>query len=78
MAVLVLALYIDSKAVTELYGHPEVIWFLCPLILYLVSRIWLLARRGEMHDDPVVFAITDVRSLATVVVGGVLMWVATL
>lgn len=78
MAVLVLALYIDSQAVTELYGHPEVIWFLCPLALYLVSRIWLLARRGEMHEDPVVFAIRDRRSLAAVVLGAALMWVAAL
>ncbi len=78
MAVLVLALYIDSQAVTLLYGHPEMIWFLCPLILYLVSRIWLLARRGEMHDDPVVFAVKDSRSLAVVALGGALMWAATL
>lgn len=78
MAVLVLALYIDSLAVNLLYGHPEVIWFLCPLVLYLVSRIWLLARRGDMHDDPVVFAIKDSYSLAVVALGGALMWAASL
>ena len=78
MAVLVLALYIDSQAVTLLYGRPEIIWFLCPLVLYLVSRIWLLARRGEMHDDPLVFAIRDSRSLAAVVLGGALMWAGSL
>ncbi|MGD9869010.1 MAG: UbiA family prenyltransferase [Hyphomicrobiales bacterium] len=78
MAVLVLALYIDSKAVEELYGHPQVIWFLCPLVLYLVSRIWLLARRGEMHDDPVVFAVTDRRSLLAAAAGALLLVAATL
>jgi len=78
MAVLVLALYIDSQAVNLLYGNPEVIWFLCPLVLYLVSRIWLLARRGEMNDDPVLFAISDRHSLAVVAFGGVLMWAAAM
>lgn len=78
MAVLVLALYIDSRAVNLLYGNPEVIWLLCPLVLYLVSRIWLLARRGDMHDDPVMFAIKDSQSLAVVALGGALMWAATL
>ncbi|MEC9367808.1 MAG: UbiA family prenyltransferase [Pseudomonadota bacterium] len=78
MAVLVLALYIDSKAVNLLYGHPEIIWFLCPLVLYLVSRIWLLARRGEMHDDPIVFALTDRRSQLIAVAGALLLVAATL
>ena len=62
MAVLVLALYIDSEQVKTLYAHPEAIWMLCPLLLYWISRIWLLARRGEMHEDPLVFAIEDQRS----------------
>lgn len=78
MAVLVLALYIDSQAVTLLYGRPEIIWLLCPLVLYLVSRVWLLARRGEMHDDPLVFAIRDSRSLTAVALGGALMWAGSL
>jgi len=59
MAVLVLALYINSDAVREMYTHPEVIWLLCPLLLYWVSRMWLVTRRGEMHDDPLVYAIKD-------------------
>jgi len=59
LSVLVLALYINSPDVRILYSHPEVIWLLCPLLLYWVSRIWLVARRGRMHDDPVVFALND-------------------
>jgi len=59
ISVLVLALYVSSKEVAELYGEPKMIWIACPLLLYWVSRIWLLARRGLVHDDPLVFALTD-------------------
>lgn len=58
-AVLVVAFYINSSAVTELYKHPEFLWLLCPVLLYWVSRLWLKTHRGEMHDDPLVFAATD-------------------
>jgi len=50
MAVLVLALYINSETAHALYRHPELIWLLCPLLLYLLSRVWLLARRGQLHE----------------------------
>ena len=59
---LVLALYIDSDAVRELYPHPWLVWPLAPIVLYLTMRVWILARRDEMHDDPVVFIIRDWRS----------------
>lgn len=75
LAVLVLALYINSTASELLYRHPPVLWLLCPLLLYWISRAWLIAHRGSMHDDPVVFAVTDRTSrlllaLAVVVVAG--------
>ncbi|HPE79090.1 MAG TPA: UbiA family prenyltransferase [Gammaproteobacteria bacterium] len=76
MAILVLALYINSQSVRALYTHPEVIWLLCPLLLYLVMRIWLLARRNELHEDPVVFLIQDRLSQSLVVAGAVLLWLA--
>jgi hypothetical protein len=57
--VLVLALYINSDDVRENYEHPEVIWLLCPLLLYWISRMWQKAGRGEMYDDPIVFALRD-------------------
>ena len=56
---LVLALYINSDKVRILYKRPEILWVICPLILYWVSRAWLIARRGQENDDPVVFAIKD-------------------
>ncbi len=59
LAVLVLALYINSTASEVLYRHQQVLWLLCPVLLYWVSRVWLIAHRGAMHDDPVVFALTD-------------------
>jgi 4-hydroxybenzoate polyprenyltransferase/phosphoserine phosphatase len=58
-AVLVLALYINSPEVKKLYGDPEYIWALCVLLLYWISRVWIKTHRGEMHDDPVVYALKD-------------------
>jgi 4-hydroxybenzoate polyprenyltransferase len=59
LSVLVLALYIDSPDSRVLYQHPHYLWLLCPLLLYWISRTWAIAHRGIMHDDPVVFAVTD-------------------
>ncbi len=59
LSVLVLALYVNSPAVLSLYGRPDALWLLCPLLLYWVSRAWLVAHRGIMHDDPIVFAVKD-------------------
>jgi 4-hydroxybenzoate polyprenyltransferase len=75
MSVLVLALYINSTASEALYRRPEVLWLLCPLLLYWISRVWLIAHRGGMHDDPVVFAIVDrvsriIIALCAIVVAG--------
>lgn len=64
LSVLVLALYINSTASVALYHHPHVLWLLCPLLLYWISRVWVVAHRGQMHDDPVIFAITDRVSIA--------------
>ena len=73
MSVLVLALYINSDAVLLLYRVPEIIWLLCPLVLYWVSRMWQRAGRGEMHDDPIVFAIKDHISRYVVGAGAVIL-----
>ncbi|WP_295454103.1 UbiA family prenyltransferase [uncultured Thiodictyon sp.] len=61
--VLVLALYIDSAPAQRLYATPEALWLVCPLLLYWISRLWFKTHRGEMHDDPVVFALRDPVSL---------------
>jgi 4-hydroxybenzoate polyprenyltransferase len=59
VAVLVLALYVDTDTAQNLYRRYEVMWFLCPLLLYWVSHLWLVAHRGKMPDDPVLFATRD-------------------
>lgn len=64
LCVLVLGLYMNTPAVESLYRHPQAIWLLCLILLYWISRVWLIAHRGEMHDDPLVFAFTDKTSLA--------------
>ena len=62
-AVLVLALYLNSDAVIQLYTRPEMVWGAVPIMLFWVSWIWMQAHRGKMHDDPLVFAIKDRASL---------------
>jgi 4-hydroxybenzoate polyprenyltransferase len=62
IAVLVLALYINSPESIELYSRPKMLWLLCPLLLFWTSRIWVIAHRGGMVDDPVVFSVTDRQS----------------
>ena len=72
-AVLVLALYIDSDAVRTQYTHPWMVWPLAPIVLYMAMRVWILARRDELHDDPVVFIISDWRSQLMAAFGAVLL-----
>jgi 4-hydroxybenzoate polyprenyltransferase len=64
VAVLVLALYLQSEEVTQLYVRPRYLWFVCPLVLYWNMRAWLVAQRGEMPDDPILFALRDPASYA--------------
>ncbi len=59
IAVLVLALYMNSSEIKMLYKQPELLWLICPLFLYWISRVWLLTHRGDMHDDPIIFAVKD-------------------
>lgn len=62
-AVVVITLYINDPHINTLYKHSVRLWLMVPVILLWLSNIWMLTSRGEMHDDPVVFAITDRRSL---------------
>ncbi|WNJ91145.1 UbiA family prenyltransferase [Bosea sp. 685] len=75
---LILALYVDSAAVKQLYRHPELIWLVCPIVLYQMSRVWFLARRGMMPDDPLVFMIRDWRSQVTGLMVLLIMVLATI
>ncbi|MCY9872552.1 UbiA family prenyltransferase [Vibrio barjaei] len=59
LSVLVMSLYINEPSTAAMYSHPAVIWLACPLLLYWISRTWMITHRGLMHDDPVVFALKD-------------------
>lgn len=59
IAVFVFTRYLNSEKVEALYSRPELLWLFTPLLLYWITRIWLLAWRGEMKDDPLAFAATD-------------------
>jgi len=76
MSVLVLALYINSPEIQALYERPKFIWMLCVLMLYWISRVWMKAQRGRMHDDPVVFALKDRVSLAIGLLAAVTVFAA--
>jgi 4-hydroxybenzoate polyprenyltransferase/phosphoserine phosphatase len=78
LSVMVFALYINNDDTREQYATPELLWLLCPLLLYLVTRIWLLAARGQIAEDPIVFAIKDRVSQALILSAGLLLWLATL
>lgn len=58
-SVVVLALYVSAPESQILYPRHELLWLFAPLLLYWISRIWLVTHRGEMHDDPIVFALKD-------------------
>ena len=59
IAVFVFTMYLGSDKVTELYSRPDLLWIFCPLLLYWITRIWHLAWRGKMQDDPLAFAARD-------------------
>lgn len=71
LGVLVLALYANSADVTRLYAHPERLLLACPVVLYWATRSWLLAHRGELHDDPVVAVASDPVTYLVLVLTGV-------
>lgn len=76
LSVLVLGLYINSPAVESLYRHPYFIWLLCALLLFWISHIWFKTYHKAMHDDPVVFALTDRTSLVVGALAALVVWMA--
>ena len=77
LAVLVLAFYINSSEVSLLYGQVAILWLLCPLLMYWVGRIWLLASRSLVHGDPVLFTLRDRTSYVVLVAGLAILVAAT-
>ena len=67
LAVVVLALFADSPQGHSAYARPGLLWLLCPLMLYWISRLWIKTARGEMFDDPLLYSIHDRSSWAVFV-----------
>ena len=76
ISVLVLALYINSPQVVALYQRPLLLWLICPLLLLWISRMWLLAHRGRIHQDPIVAAVRDPASYGIGTLVAMIMYVA--
>jgi 4-hydroxybenzoate polyprenyltransferase len=61
--VAVFAIYVSGPDAAKLYSQPRLLWLIAPLMILWLNRVWLLASRGELDNDPVVFAVTDGTSL---------------
>jgi 4-hydroxybenzoate polyprenyltransferase len=77
VSVLVLALYIQAPEVVRFYRHPWGLWVICPLVLLWISRVWFLAHRQILHEDPVVFALHDRASLVVGLLTAIAVCLAT-
>lgn len=77
-AVMVMALYINGETVLRLYPRPEAMWLAIPILLYWISRMWIKAHRGEMHDDPVLYSVRDPVSIACGALFLGVLWIASL
>lgn len=76
-SVVVLSIYVGQPDMVGLYHHPQRMWLMPPLLILWLCRVWLLASRGELDEDPVVFALTDRMSLL-LGLGAVLIGLASL
>jgi 4-hydroxybenzoate polyprenyltransferase len=75
-AVLVMALYINSPDVVPRYRSPAFLWLLCPLVLYWINWIWIKASRGELLENPLMFALRDTSSLVILVLATIVYLMA--
>jgi hypothetical protein len=77
VSVLIVGLYIDGPDVQQLYRHPAILSFLCPVLLAWCARLWVLAARGEIDEDPIAFAVRDGTSYAVVLLMGLTLLAAS-
>lgn len=76
ISVLVMALYVTSDTVQTLYVRPYVLLMLCPVLLFWIARVWMLAHRGLLDDDPVFFALKDPASYLSAAACALIMLLA--
>ncbi|MGB7266124.1 MAG: prenyltransferase, partial [Terracidiphilus sp.] len=74
-AVVIFANYISSSDIVVLYRHAQLLWLLMPLMILWMCRLWLIASRGKLNEDPLVFVLTDRMSL---LIGGAVAVIAFL
>ncbi len=77
LSLLILTLYINSDQVMVLYKQPEIIWLTIPILLYWIMRMWFVAHKGEMTDDPIIFALKDKSSFFTFFIITIILIIAT-
>ncbi len=73
MSVFIMGLYINSPLITQYYSNPKMIWLMLPLLIYWLGRLWILANRGEVNEDPLIFAIKDRTSLVVLIVSAAML-----
>ena len=61
-----------------MYTNPMILWLLCPVLMYWIGRIWIFTARGQMHEDPIVFAVRDRGSIVAALVLGAILIIALL
>ena len=76
LSALIIALYANDPQIAKMYHTPEILWLLSPLILYWISRVFLIAHRGELHEDPVVFALHDRASYVVAAIAALILLLA--
>ena len=76
MSVFIMGLYINSPLITQYYSNPKIIWLLFPLLTYWLGRLWIIANRGEVNEDPLIFAVKDRTSLLVAAISAVILVIA--
>lgn len=77
IGVMVIALYINSEKVISTYATPNILWLICPLLLYWIGRIWIKTVRGQMNEDPIIFALKDKVSHIAALICALVIFCAT-
>jgi hypothetical protein len=62
ISILILIFYINSPQITQLYTAPNILWIVCVIMFFWITRIIYFSNKGKIKDDPIVFAITDIIS----------------
>lgn len=74
---LILALYIHSDSVQLLYSRPAILWGLQPILLFYITRLWVICRRGELTEDPIQYTITEPSTYVAALLAIAVMLAAT-